>query len=126
VDHAGKVDNNRMRCNPRLHRELMSTMPGANVSDPDRYPTRAARGEVIHNHDDWSCLEDMVAAGLIKAGFKGISQAPFGGTVAAIQFTDAGWAIAGQLRKHRGTGGRYAVFFVGAVAQTDPIEERQR
>ena len=122
VDHAGKVDNNRMRCNPRLHRELMSTMPGANVSDPDRYPTRAARCEVIHNHDDWSCLEDMVAAGLIDAWFKQNSQAPFGGTAAAIQFTELGWAIAGQLRKHKGTGGRYADFFVGAVEQAADVQ----
>ena len=117
VDHAGKINNNRMRCNPRLHRELMSIMPGANDGDPDRYPTRARDGELIHNHDDWSCLEDMVAAGLVEAGFKGNPYTPFGGTVAAVQFTEAGWAIAGQLRKHRGTGGRYADFSVGDAVQ---------
>jgi hypothetical protein len=67
---------------------------------------------LIHSHDDWSCLEDMVAAGLVEAGFKGNPYTPFGGTVAAVQFTEAGWAIAGQLRKHRGVGGRYSEFSV--------------
>lgn len=107
VDQQGIVNNNRMRCNPRLHREFMSTMPGATQSD--EYPTRLADG-VQHGHDDWSCLEDMVAAGLLTASWRQQSSRVFGSCEARVELTDAGWRIAQRLRKYRAEHGKYVGF----------------
>src|SRR5688572_21590317 len=65
VDAKGVIDNRRMRCNPRLHRHLANMGMGS-IIDGSKYPTRLKVG-TIDKHDDWSCLEDMVAAGFLKA-----------------------------------------------------------
>lgn len=102
VDGKGAIDNRRMRCNARLHREF------AHSADGSEYPTRLKDGEQ-DRHDDWSCLEDMVAAGLLIASFRG-SGKPFGGTQGRIQLTEAGLDITAQLRNHKANGGTYATF----------------
>jgi hypothetical protein len=109
VDRRGIVDNNRMRCNPRLHREFMSTMPGANTGEPNKYPTRLAVG-VQNDHDDWSCLEDMVAAGLVKASFRQVRDVVFGSNQACVELTPDGRKIANQLRQFRAQHGNYNGF----------------
>ncbi|MDP3937325.1 MAG: hypothetical protein Q8R92_04220 [Deltaproteobacteria bacterium] len=55
------------------------------------YPTRLAGGVLLHGHDDWDCVSDMVAAGLVEWGGTGLHP--------IFALTDAGWAEAGRLRR---------------------------
>ena len=114
VDAKGMIDNRRMRCNPRLHRAFIGYIGtnGVRVMPPDfggrEYPTRLKDGE-LSGHDDWSCLEDMVAAGLLRAWFDRPAGDPIFGR-AKITLTDRGKALAGQLRAHKAGGGCFANF----------------
>lgn len=108
VDGDGVIDNRRMRCNPRLHREL-ANMGGfeRTVIDGSKYPTRLKDGATKEKHDDWSCLEDMVAQGLIDAFWRlKHPDEVFGNTEAKIKFTPQGMKIAHQLREFKAQGGR--------------------
>lgn len=118
VDHKGIVDNEKMRCNPRLHRPFAHNLIGmsnmAGMGDGSKYPTRLAKG-TMENHDDWSCAEDMVAAGLIKIWWTEPppeqKESMFGFAKAKIELTDRGWTIAARLRRHLADGGHtYANF----------------
>src|SRR5688572_27197569 len=61
VNHGGVIHNPHMRCNPRLHRRFAH-----HSWDGRDYPTNLREGQLTP-HDDWSCIEDMVAAGLLTA-----------------------------------------------------------
>lgn len=82
VDHHGQLGHDQMRCNPRLHPMLHAAKPrGSQMrsvfdSGPGKeYPTRlktefpdqngAWGTEELHDHDDYTCLDDLVAAGLL-------------------------------------------------------------
>ena len=109
VDHGGKIVNRNMRCHPRLHRELVGIGFGSEIQDGSAYPTRLKEG-VVEKHDDWSCLEDMVAAGLIRAYFWQETDEIFGGSRARVEFTEWGLIVAGQLRTHKASNGTFATF----------------
>lgn len=109
VDYGGVVDNEKMRCNPRLHRIFANQ---ANRLFSGNYPTRLAHGETIEPHDDWSCLEDMARADLLRAWFRQQSDEMFGSGQARIELTDEGRRIAGLLRKHKAGGGNFGNFAV--------------
>lgn len=96
VDRKGIVDRLKMRCDPDVHPHL------AVRHSSGRYPTLIKTGK-LPAHDDWSCMEDMVLAGLLIVTW-------VTGTMAKVEFTDMGWAIAGMLRRHRAEGGKYANF----------------
>lgn len=90
VDHGGKPERAQMRTNRRLHPGLASAdYPNVRVSPP----TRLADGSVLVDHDDWSCVDDMAAAGLVQNIGTGINP--------LWRLTDAGWAEAGRLRRKR-------------------------
>lgn len=57
--------------------------------------------EEVHDHDDWSCLEDLEEAGLLEI----LSLANY-----FVQLTDEGWRVAGELRKHKGQDKNYHDF----------------
>lgn len=109
VDGGGMIDNRRMRCNARLHREFANVeTPG--FSSLKEYPTILKYGE-LENHDDWSCLEDMVAARLIEAFYQvKYPNRALGNSVAKIELTELGWQIAGQLRRHKANGGKFSSY----------------
>jgi len=94
VDHRGYPDRRRMRCDATLH-------PGLAHLSGACPPTRIKDGQ-ISSHDDWSCADDLEAAGLVKHGGTGMhprfALTPYGKTVAAM------------LRVHKASGGRYADF----------------
>ena len=109
TDGKGVIDNRRMRCNTRLHRHFAAFV-GDYAPDSEKYPTRLADG-VIANHDDWSCLEDMVAAGFLQAWYRDQRPGePFGGYEARIELTDAGRQVANALRQYRAGHGQYSDF----------------
>jgi hypothetical protein len=111
VDHRGEIDNRQMRCDPRIHRSLANIMPFSGVvMNGGEYPTRLREG-TQSNHDDWSCVEDMEALGLLnEVTYKTTSSQAFGNAKAVIQFTPKGSALAGQLRAHKARGGTFATF----------------
>lgn len=110
VNAQGKIDNRRMRCNPRLHRELANLNRWGGLVDGKEYPTRLKDSE-LPNHDDWSCVEDMAAAGLVEVWF---SETPldsvFGFMEAKVKLTEFGISIAWQLLVHKNKGGNFKSF----------------
>lgn len=91
VDHCGKPALAHMRTwKNRVRRGWGKDVP-ASPGGKD-YPTRLANGVELHEHDDWDCVEDMVAAGLIEWNGTGLNPLLFP--------TAAGWLFAGMLRRH--------------------------
>jgi hypothetical protein len=116
VDHKGVIDNRKMRCNPRLHREFAHDLP---MGDASRYPTRLKNGETMDKHDDWSCLEDMVAAGFITSEYRQVKQVPFGNSEARIAFTPTGFSVVSALLFFKAQGGKYADFDTFEMTKRD-------
>lgn len=111
VDYRGLVDNRRMRCNPRLHRRFAHLNQFGQVVDSSRYPTTKASD--VQQHDDWSCLEDLVTAGLVKAYWRvRYPERSFGGAQAKVELTELGLKITAELRAHKARGGSFTHFSV--------------
>lgn len=55
----------------------------------------------LPNHDDWDCLDDLEAAGLLEVRNE---------AVAIVVLTDEGHKAAAALREHKSTGGNFAGF----------------
>lgn len=80
VDHQGSVRLTALRG----HRERR----------PAQYPTRLNDGTEVANHDDFDCMDDMVAEGLIE-----LVRGHF-----EVRLTDLGWQVVSALRQHRAEG----------------------
>lgn len=70
VDGGGRIDHDRMRCDLGRHPVLAAAGARATLfGSPDGadYPTRlrkvGGRAEELADHDDYDCLDDLVAAG---------------------------------------------------------------
>lgn len=61
-------------------------------------------GAVVAHHDDYSCLEDFAAAGLLSVTSE---QFAFG---ANFTLSELGWAVSHQLRRWKARGGNFASF----------------
>lgn len=96
VDHAGVMGYGdgkgfaQMRCDDGRHPHRRG--------DPYRTPhkpgnTRLANGEEIGDHDDWDCLDDLEAAGMLENVGTGVNP--------VIRLTEDGWAEAHKLRRQR-------------------------
>jgi hypothetical protein len=152
VDHRGLLDHDRMRCSVTLHPWMMmakrsKVFAGAST-DASGYPSivkgdgpdaqgRWGRGE-IHGHDDYSCLDDLIAAGLLAVTMPGHREDGFyvdprGKTIriegqpvnagfltglvekqlaawAVWSLTDYGQQVAGVLRAFKAQGGSFHDF----------------
>jgi hypothetical protein len=109
VDDNGVLDNRKMRTNPRLHRTLVGVTFGQ-IQDGSAHPTIARNGE-IEQHDDWSCLEDMAAFGLLDMYVRTVkNREVFGCDEAKVELTELGQIVAAELREHKGRGGNFADF----------------
>lgn len=109
VDHKGIINNEHMRCDPRIHSPFAHR--GSFSGNGKECPTRLKGGEDMSNHDDWSCLEDMVAAGLIEAWFSE--------SQAKIKLTDYGQSVANLLRVHKMNGGSFSSFVFEETAVSE-------
>ena len=112
IDNRGMINNLQMRCNSRLHRHFahVETML---MTDGGKYPTRLQKGIELEEHDDWSCLEDMVAANLLTAQYRENASYPneiFGNMEARVKLTELGTQVSGMLRAHKATGGTFSNF----------------
>lgn len=105
----GLIENARMRTNSRIHREMVHMAPFNTMNEGGGYPTRLKLG-IVDNHDDWSCLEDAVAAGLLNIFYTKISDKLFGCCEARIELTDAGWEVVKTITEHKNAGGNFKEF----------------
>lgn len=112
----GTLDNRRMRCHPK-HPKQHIVVHGAGGGWQESYGTRL-RGffgpdnqthpeHRLPDHDDWDCLDDIEAAGLVEVlnvanGF--------------VRMTPAGIEVAAALRKHKALGGTLASFDLKAAS----------
>ena len=105
VDYKGVIGNDHMRTNARVHRKLLGeaqTRFGVTGSSP----TILRNGDELDRHDDWSCVEEMVAHGLV-AMVKESDRKPsqqFGGGEVRLALTDLGWRVAHTIRRDRAEG----------------------
>ena len=91
VDHAGIVKKEHLRCDGARHPLRQSRY--ARDLPKHTASTRLADGSLLSEHDDWDCIDDMIACGwLLDTG--GLTDPQF-------VLTDAGWAQAQRLRRER-------------------------
>lgn len=111
VDYKGVLNGDHMRCNSRLHRTLVGRVSVARkIIFTHEYPTILKGGEVQHNHDDWSCIEDMAHIGLVTAETAKTRDLIFGSHEARVKLTQRGRVLANQLREHKANGGNFSNF----------------
>lgn len=96
----GEMDKRRLRCNPKRH-------PVHAVNErfckwDSNYSTRLSEDvKPVPGHDDWDCLDDLEAAGLIEVmsevnGF--------------VILSDRGREMASRIRAHKSRGGAFSTF----------------
>lgn len=100
IDYKGVLDNRHMRCDPNIHPDLVSRLIAPNLT---RYPTRLANNELQEDHDDWSCLEDMVAEGLLTMEY-------LTGNRVKVALLPRGAKVALKLRQHKANEQSYSTF----------------
>lgn len=109
LNKGGIVDNRRMRVNPRLHRKFTTSTQMVIPGGPS--DTKLRDGSVAANHDDWSCLEDMVKAGVLRAYFRVKSKSSaFNCLEARVSLTERGWSIVQSLERFKSRHGSYEEF----------------
>ena len=102
VEHKGMVDVRHMRCDPDLH--PLFAHAGSHSA---KHPTRLREG-TRSDHDDWSCLDDAEAAGLLCNNGTGMHR--------IYALPEEGHRAAAALRKHKAQGGSFATFRYPAPA----------
>jgi len=102
VDHKGIPNRAHMRTDIDLHPALADTRILVNMQPGKKYPTRLKDGIDKEAHDDWSCAEDMEAAGLLKWEGTGLNP--------VFVLTKLGLKVSAALREHKAGGGNFASF----------------
>lgn len=141
VDYKGTIEHDHMRCDTDRHPMLAlagrrTGVVGFGPSDR-KYPT-LAKGEQIENHDDYDCLDDLRAAGLLEVAMPpvvdGTFRTAYGKVItddgapidprfvtglveqrslmrhATWSLTERGKKVAAALREHKAGGGSFATF----------------
>lgn len=112
VQGLAQLERNRMRCNPKSHPLLAARAPwkaeyGSRLRGFFAFPDRAdaqkaaAAGLLLLDHDDWDCLDDLQAAGLLE--IQSLANP-------CVQLTARGIAVSASLRAHKMAGGVFANF----------------
>ncbi len=123
VDHGGTINKPHMRTDWKRH--PMLTGPASMSVDGSRSATRLFGGAEIKDHDDWDCVLDLEAAGLVtidrrtvpdealmtEPGKRGQMSGLVGRTFnPKVQMTALGAEVAGKLRAHKAGGGSFGNF----------------
>lgn len=108
VDHEGVLNLEHMRVDVYRHPLLANTASSSDFGGGSRrYPTRLKGGELLDNHDDHDCAEDMtrdwpeMPALLANVGTE---------VHPRFALTDEGRRVAALLRAHKAAGGSFATF----------------
>lgn len=139
VDYKGTLRHEHMRCHARRHPVMMSAKgSGLGRADGSAYPTQLRGGEEVREHDDYDCVDDLIAAGLLEVhmpevGAEGFYVNAYGrpatvtGDVirpgyvtglnelqlcahATFSLTERGRQVASDLRAHKAAGGNFSTF----------------
>lgn len=104
VDNEGIPDRNHLRCDPDRHPGLGgSRIDYTSSQGKKKYPTRlAGDNEFLPDHDDWDCLYDLEAVGLLNDIGTGVNP--------VFRLTELGHTVAAALRKHKAEGKMFATF----------------
>lgn len=88
------------------------TSGGHGVVMEAKYSTVLKDGSVEVGHDDWSCVQDMVVAGLmgIKEGDKIVTDVTLMEPSAVLHLTEEGQRLSNQVRAHKRGGGSWRDF----------------
>jgi len=110
VDFAGVLGKDQMRCNMNRHADMAGPHQQRSLvmKWQEKYGTVLNTGTIIVHHDDWDCLEDLIAAGFVEPiipTYEGM-----------VCMTEEGTRVAQLIRVFKSQGGRYADFRL-------PIEE---
>lgn len=119
VDHRGKLSHDHMRCHSH-HPAMLSAKRAVSAASGcgDAYPSLLRDGETAAHHDDYDCIDDMIAVGLIEVTMPeppaatlitGLVEQEMM-TRAVYRLTERGQAVAAQLRQHKGAGGKWSTF----------------
>lgn len=138
VEYRGTIDHDHMRCHGNRHPIMLAAKTFRGGGDGSRYPTILAGGRDLPNHDDYDCLDDLIAAGLLEvhlpwsdgwrytdaydrpvAAADGALISP-GFTTgldelwlcvhATFSLTEKGQRVASALRAHKAGGGSFGTF----------------
>jgi hypothetical protein len=102
TNHGGTLASAHMRCNMRLHSRMAYTTPLFGHSVTCNQPTILRDGSEFFNHDDWSCVEDFLAAGLIEGTVidrPGRVRQSFACYDFTATFTPPGWSLWHELNE---------------------------
>ena len=100
VDHQGIPHKPNMRANLKRHPEHTHHIPFE--KENETFPTRLRDGREINDHDDWDCVDDLSAAGLVLIKCTGAQP--------VWALTGKGLAAAAALRSHIASGGQIPGF----------------
>lgn len=115
VDHDGLVVVQHMRCHPGVHRDLAHEGSFGPVP-----PTRLSDGTAVDLHDDWSCMEDAAALGLVtRTEGERVPRTRYRSQ--KFTLTSEGQRLAAALRAHKASGGEFATFRPVSSAEATPL-----
>jgi len=100
VDYSGEPDRRHMRCDVDRHPGLGHHVEGA--YDGEKYPTKLWNWVELHDHDDWDCLEDAEAEGLLENVGSGMFP--------VFALSELGKKVCAALRAHKQNGGNFGEF----------------
>ena len=100
VDYKGKLDCSHMRTAVDRHKDLLGeAQTRCGLIDGGKYATQLRGGVKKEDHDDWDCIDDLIAADLLEK---------IGDPV--YRLTELGWRVNLQLRQHKASGKYFASF----------------
>ena len=106
VDNHGEPDRDRMRADVGRH-ALLVGFHARRLPKPERerkHPTRLKGDVKLDDHDDWDCVKDLEAAGLLR--WEGTGMHP------VLLLTELGWHVTHKLRRFRANDRKYDNFDV--------------
>ena len=76
--------------------------------------TRLANGQVLENHDDWACLQDLANEWLFTCVANDIEPG------AIVHLSERGRALCDALRAHKASGGTFGAFVPPVLPSNEP------
>jgi predicted transcriptional regulator len=96
TNREGVPDRDKMRTHRKNRLRMSQVQALMTVAGVGWTGTRLADGTELEEHDDWDCLDDLEAAGLLKnigTGFHPV-----------VELTDEGWRLYKAVSKFRRAG----------------------